>query len=104
MQMSGRALQVESAAWRNTTFENRFAENLAKSRQMYARKQVCGNKFATDLLPRFLVTEQTKADRSIGNRQKVLQNSDESAKANRTAAKKLFENKTLIIRQKTAHY
>ena len=44
---SERALQVESA---RTTCENTFAENFAKSKQMHARKQVCGNEFATTSL------------------------------------------------------
>ena len=44
---SGRALQVESAAKRNTTCENTFAEYFAKSKQMHARKTVCGDEFAT---------------------------------------------------------
>ena len=39
--------KVESAAKQNTTCENAFAENFAKSRQMHARKQVCGDEFAT---------------------------------------------------------
>ena len=38
---------------------------------MHARKTVCDDELATYLSPRFSVTEQTKADRSIGNRQKV---------------------------------
>ena len=54
---------------------------------MHARKTVCGNEFATYLPPRFSVTEQTKVDWFIGNRQKGLQSSDESEKANRRQKK-----------------
>ena len=43
---SGRALQAESAA-SETTCENTFAANFAKSKQMHARKTVCGDEFAT---------------------------------------------------------
>ena len=47
---SGRALQVQYAAKRNTACENTFVENFAKLKQMHARKKVCGDEFATILL------------------------------------------------------
>ena len=67
---SGRVLQAESAASKIEHVKNTFAETFAKSKQMHARKIVCDDEFTAYLAFRFSVTEQTKADRSIGNRQK----------------------------------
>ena len=46
---SGRALQAKSAASEIQHVKNTFTEDFAKSKQMHARKTVCGNEFATIL-------------------------------------------------------
>ena len=44
---SGRALKVESAASEIQRVKIYLRKNFAKSRQMHARKLVCGDEFAT---------------------------------------------------------
>ena len=43
---NGKALQAESAASEIQHGKNTFAENFSKSKQMHARKTVCGYEFA----------------------------------------------------------
>ena len=71
---------------------------------MHARKTVCGDELVTYLPPKFLVTEQTKADRSIGNQQDKVYEVATNLKTKQTATKNLFENKTLLFTHKTARY
>ena len=44
---SGRALQAKSAASEIQNVKNTIAENVAKSNQIYERKTICGDEFAT---------------------------------------------------------
>ena len=94
---SERALQIESAANRNTT-ENMFAEEFAKSKQMYARNIECGNKNATDLPPDFWRQSRRRLIGPSEINRKRLQNSDKSEKAKRQ--QKMFTKETLLITNK----
>ena len=52
---NGRYLQAKSAASEIQRVKNTFAENFSKSKQIHARKTVCGDEFATISLTLFIV-------------------------------------------------
>ena len=69
------------------------------SKKCMLERQVYGDEFATDFSPRLLMTEQKAVYRILTK--KSLQSSDGSAKANKTAAK-ILQNQTSLITHKTS--
>ena len=95
---SGRALRAESAASKIQHGKIHLRKTLQnRSKCMHERRFAVMSSLYTS--PRFSVTEQTKADWSIGNRQKKVYKVAMNLKSKQTAAKNLQKQHIIIYTQ-----